>query len=390
MTVELEPLVEDMSIYVIPGRVKSSCPVPDGYYHVRQAYDDAADAERLGFRRVFLSERHGLKDSGAVLGGIAARTTRLEVGTGSYHTMVRHPLVTAGWGATMQALNGPRTILGLGRGDPQWMGAFTFDAFLDFARTLKRLWAGDTVTYEGPRWPADQIRYFGPAGGGGKLRVDDLLEDIPPPQLWYCMLHGGPKAARLVADPVWDGVMLYPFLTPGAVATAIERIRTECDRIGRDPSTLRIAHCITTAPDLDEIETRALCHARLLTYLDWASGFGDTLARANGWSMDVVHAIRNHEQIRPLHQQGIPADQQYHRRELLGPSALIPDEWVEDVCAIGTVDQCVSSIDRFRALGADETILYGSRPGQNAALIQAWRERSPHAAITQPLADAAP
>jgi 5,10-methylenetetrahydromethanopterin reductase len=371
----LAPVVQDMSIYIIAGRVKATAPAPRGYFHVRQVYEDALEAEQLGFRRVFLSERHGLKDSGAVLGGVAARTTRLELATGSYHSMVRHPLVTAGWGATMQALNGPRLILGLGRGDPLWMGAFSFDSFVEFAKILRRLWAGETVTYPGPRWPDGMVHYYGPAGGGDKLRMDDVLDEVPPPQLWYCMLHGGPKAARAAADPVWDGVVLYPFLTPEAVARAVERIRGECERIGRDPSTLHIAHCIATAPDLDDDETRALCHARLLTYLDWASGFGDTLARANGWSKDVVQAIRDHEQIRPLQSQGIPADQKFHRWELLEPAKLIPDVWIEDVCAVGSVEDCVRSIERFRAIGVDETIIYGSRPRQNATLIAAWRDR---------------
>lgn len=73
------------------------------------------DAERLGFHRMFLSERHALKNAGAVLGGIAARTTRLGVGTGAVTAGPRHPLVLDGFGATMQALNGPHTVIGLGR-----------------------------------------------------------------------------------------------------------------------------------------------------------------------------------------------------------------------------------------------------------------------------------
>jgi hypothetical protein len=48
---------------------------------------------------------------------------------------------------------------------------------------------------------------------------------------------------------------------------------------------------------------------------------------------------------------------------------------VLDCSAIGTVDECVSSLQRFIDAGADEVTTYGSTPRQNAALIEAWRRR---------------
>jgi alkanesulfonate monooxygenase SsuD/methylene tetrahydromethanopterin reductase-like flavin-dependent oxidoreductase (luciferase family) len=71
---ELAPLVEDLSIWLIPGRVKDPS----------EAITQAVDAERLGFRRAFLSERFDLKDAGALLGGVLARTSRLEAATGTW------------------------------------------------------------------------------------------------------------------------------------------------------------------------------------------------------------------------------------------------------------------------------------------------------------------
>jgi hypothetical protein len=43
-----------------------------------------------------------------------------------------------------------------------------------------------------------------------------------------------------------------------------------------------------------------------------------------------------------------------------------------DSCAIGTVDECLASLQRFREAGADEIVTYGSTPGQNAGLAAAW------------------
>jgi 5,10-methylenetetrahydromethanopterin reductase len=54
----------------------------------------------------------------------------------------------------------------------------------------------------------------------------------------------------------------------------------------------------------------------------------------------------------------------------------VPDAWMHEACAIGTVDECVSSLQRFRDAGADEVVTYGSTPGQNADLAAAWSTRS--------------
>jgi alkanesulfonate monooxygenase SsuD/methylene tetrahydromethanopterin reductase-like flavin-dependent oxidoreductase (luciferase family) len=114
----LAPLVEDMSIYVLSGRV-STREAP-GVTPVDRGVGDAVEAERLGFRRVFLSERFDLKDAGVQLSAMAGQTTRLEVGTGCMTPASRHPIVAAAFGATMHAVHGPRFVMGIGRGMDFW------------------------------------------------------------------------------------------------------------------------------------------------------------------------------------------------------------------------------------------------------------------------------
>jgi 5,10-methylenetetrahydromethanopterin reductase len=147
-------------------------------------------------------------------------------------------------------------------------------------------------------------------------------------------------------------------------------LRTECERIGRDPSTLRIAQSVITAPDLDDLETRALAHARAVTYLD-APGYGEMLVQLNGWDPGVLARLRDHDQFNDM--STAVSDLSFHRTELLGPASLVPDEWMEQSCALGSVSTCVDSLRRFRAAGADELVTYGSTPSQNAKLADAWR-----------------
>jgi 5,10-methylenetetrahydromethanopterin reductase len=184
---DLADPVDDLGIYIVCGRVQVR--EEPGYTHIGRALDDAVEAERLGFRRTWLSERFDLKDHGAILAGAAARTTRLGVGTGALAAGSRHPVVTASFGATMRALYGPRFVLGLGRGVPlPDMPEYKIAELLAYARTVKGLWAGETQ-----RWGA-------PGREPVELRAVDALDGIDPPEIWYCT-YGGPKAAVACADP---------------------------------------------------------------------------------------------------------------------------------------------------------------------------------------------
>ncbi len=114
-----------------------------------------------------------------------------------------------------------------------------------------------------------------------------------------------------------------------------------------------------------------MAHGRAVGYLQYP-GYGETLIEENGWDMAVIHQLRAHRQLAANEK---VADRLYHRHQLLEPAKLIPDEYMIDSCAIGSVDECVTSLQRFRDAGADEIATYGSTPGQNAKLIEAWRNR---------------
>jgi len=161
-------------------------------------------------------------------------------------------------------------------------------------------------------------------------------------------------------------------MTPGAVAEAVARIHAECERIGRDPSEIRVVAPVVTAPGLDDFETRALAHARLVTYLTYP-GHGETLVRINGWDPAVLAAVRGDELFGGL---DVVPDLAFQRHQLMDVAAHIPDADVEECSAIGSVDACVATLQRFKDAGADEIATYGSTPQQNAELVAAWRARS--------------
>jgi 5,10-methylenetetrahydromethanopterin reductase len=358
-------VMSDLSAYVIGGRVVPEARPGDRHESdartPAQGVDDGVDAERIGFRRVFLSERWNLKEAAVILSAVAARTERIEIASGIITTAARHPLHMAGMAATLQATFGPRFVLGLGRGNPGWLtGAGLrmagYPELADYVDILRRLWRGERVAYSGP------------LGDFPHLQLEDA-GGVPAPPVWFGTL-GQPRAAKTAAA-CFDGVLLPPVFTPEATESIVARIHTECERIGRDPAGLRICQSVITAPDLDDVETRALAHARAVTYLD-APGYGETLVRLNDWDPAPLARLRDHEQFHDM--PTAVSDLSFHRTELLGPASLVPDEWMEQSCALGPVSRCVETLQRFRAAGADEIVTYGSTPSQNAALADAWRQ----------------
>jgi 5,10-methylenetetrahydromethanopterin reductase len=360
------PIVDDLSAFLIAGRVVSRRPADardeTGARTPVDGIEDGITADRLGFRRVFVSERWNLKEASVLLAAVGARTSRVELATGLVSPARRNVLHMAALGATMHACFGPRFVLGLGRGDHSYLrseGLRTqgFRGLCDYVDIIRRLWAGETVTYDGP------------AGHYAGIKLGDAYQGEQP-KVWYGTF-ALPKAAEAVARS-FDGVLLPPVLTPDATAAAVARIREACERIDRDPATVRICQCVITAPDLSDEESRALAHARAVTYLQ-APEYGDALIRANGWDIAPVASLRAHRQFQGRQEM---ADVAFHRMQLMEPARLVPDAWMQETCALGSVDECVSQLQRFRDAGADEIATYGSTPGQNAGLIEAWRART--------------
>lgn len=361
--------VTDLSAYLVAGRVVSHLPpdVPDetAMRTPAQGIDDGVLAEQLGFRNVFFSERWNLKEAGVFLGAVGARTSRIGLGTGLVSPARRHVLHMAALGATMHAAFGPRFLLGLGRGDSAYLRheglrSAGYDGIVDYVRILRRLWAGETVTSDGP------------AGRYEAIKLGDVYAG-PAPQVWFGTF-GFERAAAATAA-AFDGVILPPMLTPETVAATVARLREACERVGRDPASLHVVACVVTAPDLSDAEGRALAHARAVTYLQ-APEYGNALARANGWDREPVEKLRAALADRQRAVGEAMADTAFHRVQLLDAAELVPDEWMRSSCAFGSAAECAQTLRAYRAAGADEVATYGSTPGQNAAVLERWRSDS--------------
>lgn len=345
-------LLDDLSTYIITGRTRDPS----------IALEHARIAEDLGFSRLYLSERYDLKEAGALLGGMAARTRRIGIATGVLAIGSRTPLMTAAMAATLQAAYGHRFVLGLGRGpgplfEGQGIREGGFRAYEDYFAILRQLFAGETVSYDGP------------AGRYQAMRTADPVPGPPPPI--YASSMGGPRANKLAAR-IADGLILTTFLTREAVQNAVRDVRSERERLGLDPAAFRIVLPIVTAPECDEEYTLSITAARFVTYVVGMPAFADMWLTRNGWDPERMHRIAEHPQFTNMIHG--TADQSFHRDQLMEPARLVPREWIEETCAVGSIENCVRTLQGFRDAGVDELAFYGSTPQENARLVAAWRE----------------
>ena len=197
----------------------------------------AATAEELGFTSVwawdhlFLGARRPFPflEALTTLTMVAARTSRIRLGTGVLVLPLREPAVLAKTTATIQLASGGRLVLGVAAGwyerefdataVPFRQRGQVFERNLDM---LYRLWEQDDVTGD---WDGRVLTH-----------VRMLPLPLPRPQL----LIGGyvDRVLRRVATRS-DGWMTY-FYTAQSIAGALGRIRGYADEAGRDPDQLNV------------------------------------------------------------------------------------------------------------------------------------------------------
>ena len=337
-----------LGCYVVPGGVRDP----------RAAIDQARTAEEIGLGAVWIGERYDTKDLPALAGALSQVTTRVAIGAAVTSPGLRHPMVLASMGQTLQSLTGGRFRLGLGRSAGwRWrmygVPAPTLASLADTADILRRLWAGETVSYSGA------------AGDFPELRLPQRPDAAPPPLLLAAV---GPKTLEL-AGRHFDGVILHPFLTPAAVSRSIERVRAAARAADRDADELCNYAAVVTACDQTADASDLAVRSRAAGYFH-VSGLGDALVRANGWDEQELARYRDHPVLAALG--GRQADKALPREQLVEVSRSLPEAWIAGSAAQGDAATCAARLQEYIDAGADELILHGSTAEHFGTLVAAF------------------
>lgn len=334
--------------------------LPGGVPDSRPVVTQAVAAESLGLGSVWIGERYDTKDLPSLAGALSQVTDRVSIGAAVTSPGLRHPMVLASMGQTLQSLTEGRFRLGLGRSASWRWRAYgapspTLASLRDVAQVLKRLWAGETVEYRGP------------LGTFPALRLAQRADVAPPPLLLAAV---GPRTVELAGE-AYDGVILHPFLTPEAVARTASSARTACERAGRDPERFVVYAAVVVAPDATEEGRRRAVAARAAGYFQ-VDGLGDALVEANGWDPEALIAYRRQPALVALG--GRPADKALGREELADLARHLPEGWLASSSATGDSASCASRLRDFVAAGADELILHGTTADGLGSLVAAVGE----------------
>jgi F420-dependent oxidoreductase-like protein len=233
----------------------------------------AETCERVGIEALFRSDHYlsgvepherSAHDAWTTLAGLAARTTKLRLGTLVSPVTFRHPSVLANAAATVDHISGGRVELGLGAG---WMTeeheAFGFPfpplrerlaRLTEEIELIHRLWTEERVDFDGvhyslrdcPALPKPVQKPRPPIIVGGRARPGSVA-----------------PAVRFADEYNLIGASLDEY------AAARKRLDEACERQGRDPKTLRLS--VMTGFAIGEDDDAVREHARR-TLERWGSG----------------------------------------------------------------------------------------------------------------------
>jgi len=169
----------------------------------------AVEAERLGIDMIWTAETWGY-DGATPLAYLAAKTSRMRLGTGIMQIGARTPAMTAMTAMSLASLSDDRFILGLGVSGPQVMEGWHGVRFtrplqrtretIDIVRMVIR---GERLIYHG------QIYDLPLPGGEGKALVSSAR---PRPDLPIYLATLGPKSLELTGELAngWLGTSFIP------------------------------------------------------------------------------------------------------------------------------------------------------------------------------------
>jgi probable F420-dependent oxidoreductase len=215
--------------------LRNPAPWPRPYPEIyAETLRQIAWAETIGYDDVWLTEHHFCEDGHApsilpIAAAVAARTTRIRIGTAVLLLPLHHAVRVAEDAATIDILSNGRFELGVGVGyRPQefkGLGIASADraGLMDEGlEVIRRLWLGETLDFHGRHYRIE----------GAKLEPRPVQQPRPP--LWVGgFAAAAPKRAARLADG---------YLGTGAMTEQARIYRDELARLGRSDGRLAGGH----------------------------------------------------------------------------------------------------------------------------------------------------
>jgi len=310
--------------------VKGSAPGDSARDYV-EFIDYVCEAEALGFHSVFLVEHHftgfnQVSASLSLLAYLAAKTTRMRLGTAVSILPWHNPVLLAEQAATVDLLSGGRLDFGIGRGYrysefrgfcmPMDEAQERYDEALE---VIRKAWTTPgRFTHHGKRWHFDDVV------------VEPSPTQRPHPPLW---IGSGTPAVLGTAGRAGINVLLDQLAAPEVIGERVAAYRQAVASTGRafDPMTVGV--------------TRSLC-------LAMNDRDREAQINARGTLLEHVRQLT----VNPDSGTGslaVPSSPEAARRA------------TEEVALLGPPDEVIARLQKLRSLGVEYVLLmdFGIDPG---------------------------
>jgi F420-dependent oxidoreductase-like protein len=306
----------------------------------------ATEAEKLGVDQAWSAEAWGM-DAIAPLAYLAARTERMQLGTGIMQVCARTPASVAMTALSMDTVSGGRFLLGLGNSGPQVVEGLHGQSFekpvtrmRELVEIVRLACSGAKLEYDGETCVLPR-----PGGQGKALRLAQ-----PPAQVPIYLATLAPRALELTGA-IADGWLGTSFC-PDAPEAHLAHLRRGAERAGRTLKDLRLS--VDTAIAItDDPEPYIATQKTLLAFQLSAMGsptmnfYNDAYAR--GGFQDACTEVRN----------------LWLDRKRAEAIAAVPEAMVMKTAILGDESHVRERLGKFVDAGIDELMLHplGADPG---------------------------
>jgi 5,10-methylenetetrahydromethanopterin reductase len=312
----------------------------DGFSSTAEMLEVSRAAEQAGASSLWFAQHMGYRDAVIWATAAASVTQRVTLVPVAISPYLWPPLPVAMAISTLGEFAQGRVILNVSVGNILNLAESGIEPVTpirimrEYVETLRALWAGKPVNYEGE---LHKLR-------GAKM-VFDQGRQYP-----IYIASTGPQMLKLAGE-IADGVLLSAGLTLASSKRCLELAATGVAAKGRDPKAVRTCGLINCKVSRDPAaaQTEML---RKLAFLFRSRGHADNIKSSN--------LAIDHEGIIAAHA----------RHDFEGAVRLLPIEAANVFAAAGTPEECRERLQQYLAMGVDEPIIEisGSREERRLAL----------------------
>ena len=296
----------------------------------------AVEAERLGVAMAWSAEMWGY-DGATPLAYLAAKTTRLRLGTGILQVGARTPALTAMTAMSLASLSHDRFMLGLGVSGPQvmegWHGV-RFDRPLQRLREtieiVRMVARGDRLSYSGSMYQL-------PLPGGEGKALKSIARPRPNIPIYLATL--GPKMLELTGE-LADGWLGTSFM-PEHAAMFFEPIAKGAERAGRSLAQIDLQVAAGVVAFSDDVESLIAARKPGLAFTLGAMG-----SRTHNFYNDVYRRA-GYEEV------AVEVQDLWLNGQREAATARVPDELVLKTNLVGTEDMVRERLRIYRDAGVN-------------------------------------